>query len=330
MNQRISRRTWIAGMGAAAISGLPAIAQAQSNAYPQRPIRIVVPWAAGGGSDAIVRAIAPALSLRLGQPVIVDNRPGAIGTIGSSLVARSPADGYTLLFGSADSQSIAPHVLRKSPYDSVKDFVSIVPIGFTPLAFIVHASHPAKTFAQFVQIAHDAKPALLYGSWGIGSSGQITMEALKQALKIDLTHVPYNSTAPLMQAQLAREVGCSIIPALVAEQHAQAGVVRILAINSPDRLPSHPDVPLIRELGVVGLEVSPWLGLLGPAGLPQDVIAKLNTTVAATLSDPQVIEAMRKMSIVLQHMPPTKFQQFTDSEYERWGRYIRTAKILVD
>lgn len=330
MKIRISRRTMVSGLVATAVTGLPQLGRAQANDYPQRPIKIIVPWGAGGGSDVIVRAIAPSLAARLGQPVIVDNRPGAIGTIGSSVVSHSAADGYTLLYGSADSQSIAPHVLRKPPYDSNKDFVSIAPIGFTPLAIMVHATHPAKTFAQFVQMAKDAKQPLMYGSWGVGSSGQITMEALKQVAKIDLTHVPYNSTAPLMQAQLAKEIDCAIIPVLVAEQYARVGTVRFIAMNAPERLPGFTDLPVMKELGIVGLEVSPWIGFLGPAALPQNIIAKLNAAIGASMAEAQVAEVMKKLYIVTQHMPAARFQQFTQSEYERWGSYIRTARIQVD
>ncbi len=325
----VSRRTVVSGLLATGFSSLPVVGSAQGSDYPRRPVKIVVPWAAGGGSDAVVRAIAPVLSQRLGQPVIVDNRPGATGTLGSAVVANSPADGYTLLFGSADSQSIAPQVMRKSPYAN-SAFVSIAPIGITPLAVMVHATHPAKTFAQFTQIARESKPPMFYGSWGIGSSGHIAMEALKDLVKIDMNHVPYNSTAPLMQAQLAKEVDCSIIPLLVAEQYAKAGTVRILAINAPERLAGHSDVPLMKDLGINGLETGLWVGILGPAGTPPSVIDKLNSAFGASLADPQVTESMKKMSMVLQRMPPAKYQEFTQVEYERWGRYIRKARIEID
>lgn len=331
MKRPSPRRTFLGGLAAVVCGVLPRQAMTQTSEFPRRPVRIIVPYGAGGGSDAIARAIAPYLAQKLGQPVIVDNRPGAIGTIGSSAVAHSAADGYTLLLGSADSQSIAPHVMRKAPYDANRDFTSIASLGVTPLALMVHASHPARTFGQFVQLAREAKTPLAYGSWGIGSSGQITVEALKQATRIELTHVPYNSTAPLMQAQLAREIECAVIPVLVAEQHVRTGTVRFLAINAPDRLADYPEVPVIRELGVARLgDVSPWLGFLGPAGMPAEIVDKLNAAFGSAMAEPQVVEAMRRMSIVLQPMPAAKFQQFTQAEYERWGRYIRSARIQLD
>lgn len=166
MNKNFNRRTMLARMGLTLGSLAPMPIWAQTAGFPTGPIKIIMPWAAGGGGDVLVRAMTSAMSQRLGQPVIVDNRPGAIGTIGSLAAARSPADGLTLVYGTADSHSIAPHILKSSPYDSKKDFVAVAPIGFTPLTLIVHASHPAKTFEQYLQMARQAKEPLTYGSWG--------------------------------------------------------------------------------------------------------------------------------------------------------------------
>jgi tripartite-type tricarboxylate transporter receptor subunit TctC len=328
MNLRINRRHALVSALAAA-AGLPFQAASQSSAYPNRPIKIIVPWAAGGGGDVLVRAIAPALSLRLGQAIVIDNRPGAIGTIGSLAAARSAADGYTLVYGTADSHSIAPHILKAPPYDAKKDFVAIAPIGFTPLAFVVHASHPAKTLAQFIQMAKEAKEPLTFGSWGQGSSGQITMEALKQVTKIDLLHVPYNGTAPLMQAQLSKEINCSIVPVLVADQHVRAGTVRMLAVTARERLPGFQEVPVMKEMGVA-IDMGPWLGFMGPVGLSNDIVLKLNQAIAASLAETQVSDTMKKMHMVIDQMNTTSYQNFTNSEYERWGSYIRTAKVSID
>lgn len=329
MTHQISRRTVLASAAAGALGGLSGLAQAQTAAYPNRPIKIIMPWAAGGGGDVLVRAMTPALAQRLGQPVVVDNRPGAIGTIGSQAVARSPADGYTLVYGTADSHSIAPHILKAVPYDSRKDFVAVAPIGFTPLTLLVHASHPAKTFTQFLQMARQAKQPLTYGSWGQGSSGQITMEALKQKAKVDLLHVPYNGTAPLMQAALANQVECIIVPVLVADQHVKAGSVRMLAVTARERLAAFADVPLMKEMGVE-IDMGPWLGFLAPAGTPNSIVEKLNSAIAASIAEPQVAEVMKKMTMVIDRMSPTDYQKFVNSEYDRWGAYIRTAAITVD
>lgn len=329
MKHSISRRTALASLAVGIAGAGPLQALAQASGFPSRPIRIIMPWAAGGGGDVLVRAMTPALAQRLGQPVVVENRPGAIGTIGSLAAARSPADGHTLVYGTADSHSIAPNLLKASPYDSKKEFLAVAPIGFTPLTLIVHASHPAKTFAQFLQMARQSKDPLTYGSWGQGSSGQITMEALKQKAKIDLLHVPYNGTAPLMQAGLANQVNCAIVPVLVADQHVRAGTVRMLAVTARERLAAFPDVPLMKEMGVE-IDMGPWLGFLAPAGTPADIVEKLNAAITASIAEPQVAEVMKKMTMVIDKMGPAVYQKFVHSEYDRWGSYIKAAGITMD
>ncbi|MFC7462073.1 Bug family tripartite tricarboxylate transporter substrate binding protein [Hydrogenophaga defluvii] len=329
MTHSLNRRSAMFALGAAACAAAPLPTWAQAPAYPSRPVKIIMPWAAGGGGDVLVRAMTASLAQRLGQPVIVENRPGAIGTIGSLAAANSAADGYTLVYGTADSHSIAPHILKVPPYDSKKAFVAVAPIGFTPLALMVHASHPARSFSQFMQMAKDAKAPMTFGSWGQGSSGQIVMEALKQKTKLDLLHVPYNGTAPLMQAQLASQIDCAIVPVLVADQHVKAGTVRILAVTARERLTGFPDTPILKEFGVE-LDMGPWLGFLAPAGTPIDVVNKLNGAITASLQEPQVAEVMKKMTMVIEQMSPNAYQQFYNSEYDRWGSYIKTAKVTVD
>ena len=329
MKQHPSRRQVIGALSASALAGLAPTAWAQSSNFPSKPVKIIMPWAAGGGGDVLVRAMVPALSQRLGQPVVVENRPGAIGTIGSLAAARSPADGYTLVYGAADSHSIAPHILKQSPYDSKKDFVAVAPIGFTPLALVVHASHPAKTFAEFLQMAKAAKEPPTFGSWGLGSSGQITMEALKQVAGVNLLHVPYNGTAPLMQAQLANQINCAIVPIPVAAAHVQSGAVRMLVITARERLAAYSQIPIMKELGIA-IDMGPWLGFLAPAGTPADIVAKLNAAFDGAMADPQVKETMSKMSMVADRMSPQAYQNFYNSEFDRWGTYIRTANVKLD
>ena len=219
--------------------------------------------------------------------------------------------------------------MKVSPYDSKKDFVAVAPIGFTPLALVVHASNPAKTFEQFLQQARDTKPPLTFGSWGQGSSGQITVEALKQVAKIDLLHVPYNGTAPLIQAQLANQINCSICPIPVAEQHARAGNVRMLVVAAKERLADYKDIPTMREMGIA-IDMGPWLGFLAPTGVPADVLAKLHAAIEGTLAEPGVAETMKKMTMVIDRMDQRTYQNFYNSEYDRWGEYIRTAKVSLD
>lgn len=329
MPSPLTRRNALRFLSLPALGGTALAAWAQGGAYPSRPIKIIVPWAAGGGGDALVRVMAPVLSQRLGQPVIIDNRPGAIGTIGSLAGARSPADGYTLIYGAADSHSIAPHILKPMPFDAKKEFVAVAPLGFTPLTVMVHTSHPAQTLAEFLQMARQAKEPLTYGSWGQGSSGQIIMEVLKQTTHTELLHVPYNSTAPLMQAQLGKQVDCAIIPTLVAEQHVAAGTIRMLAVTAPQRLPAYAKVPTLKEFGV-DIDIGPWLGFVAPARTPTDVVARLHDAIESALADAQVAESMRKMSMVMTPMTAAAYQQFYEREYDRWGSYIRSANITLN
>jgi tripartite-type tricarboxylate transporter receptor subunit TctC len=325
----LSRRAMLGNLGTGLLAGLAGPAMAQSGAYPNRPIKIIMPWAAGGGGDVIVRLMAPSLSQRLGQPVVVDNRAGAIGTIGSLAAARSPADGYTLVYAGADSHSIAPHILKQIPYDARKDFTPIASIGFFPLGLVVNASHPAKTIGQFLEMAKAAKQPLTFGSWGQGTSGHITMEAFKEVSKVNMLHIPYNGTAPLVQAQLASQIDSSINALSVIEPHIRSGTLRLLAVTARQRLPQFPDVPIMKEMGI-SLDMGPWIGIFAPSGVPADIVAKLHDAIDATLREPAIVEQTRKMIMVMEQMDLPSYRDFYASEYERWGQYIRAAKITVE
>ena len=325
----ITRRNALGTMSAGLLGATAGPLFAQTGPYPNKPIRIIVPWAAGGGGDVVVRMFAPGMQKRLGQPIVVENKPGAIGTIGSQAAARSPADGYTILYGSADSHSIAPQVFKQAPYDAKKEFVAIAPIGFPPISICVHASHPAKTFDQFLKMAREAREPPTYGSWGQGGSGHITMEALKQVAKIQLVHVPYNGTAPLLQGQLANQVDCAVNTLPTVEPHIRAGTLRLLALVAKERLSQFPDVPILKEMGIP-IEIGGWIGFLAPAGVPADVLAKLHDAIDATAREPAMAAEMKKMTLVPDYQDQRSYQAFYLSEYDRWGQYIRNAKITLD
>ena len=321
----IHRRTAIASLLGAALA--PSLAQ--TNNFPNRPLRIIVPWAAGGGGDVIVRLMSPGMGQRLGQPVVVDNRPGAIGTIGSQAAARSPADGHTLVYVGADSHSIAPHILKSIPYDARKDFIPIAPIALLPLGLVVKSNHPARNIDQFLRMAREAKQPVSFGSWSQGSSGHITMEAFQQATRVQMLHVPYNGTAPLIQAQLAGQIECSINALSVVEQHVRAGTLRLLAVTARQRVHNFPDVPMMKEMGI-SIDMGPWIGLAAPAGTPPEVVARLHEVIDATLRDPAIAEQMNKMIMLPDPMDQRSYQAFVNSEYDRWGNYIRAANVKLD
>ncbi len=324
-----TRRAILGSLGATMLATHASTAFSQGGAYPNRPIKVIVPWAVGGGGDVIVRLMGPSLQRRLGQPIVVDNRPGAIGTIGSLAAARSPADGYTLVYGGMESHTIAPSAMKKAPYDPKKEFIAIAPLGFFPAALVVSANHPAKNLTQFLQMAKDAKPEMSFGSWSTATSGHLMMEALKQTKGVNLLHVPYNGTAPLLQAQLSHQVDCSINVLSTVEPHIRNGALRLLAVAMPERLPEFPDVPTFKENGV-DVARGPWVGIFGPVGLPADVVARVHDAVDATLKESAIVEQTKKMFFVVEHMDQRAYQDFYLSEVDRWGQYVKKAKVAIE
>jgi tripartite-type tricarboxylate transporter receptor subunit TctC len=329
MKTGFTRRAVLGTIGTGMLAGVAGSALAQQGPYPSRPIKIIMPWPAGGAGDVIVRLMAPHLSQRLGQPVVVENRVGAMGTIGSLAAARSAPDGYTLVYAGADSHSIAPHVLKQVPYDARREFVAVAPIGFFPLGLVVNASHPAKNLGEFLQMAKAAKQSLTFGSWGPGSSGHIIMEAFKDVSKVNMLHVPYAGTAPLVQAQLSNQIDSSINALSVLEPHVRAGTLRLLAITAKERVPQFSGIPIMKEIGI-SIDMGPWIGIHAPSGVPGDVLSKLHDAIEATLREPAVVEQTKKMIMVIDHMDQPAYQRFFLSEYDRWGQYIRNAKVTVD
>lgn len=325
-HRRLTRRAFAAG---AALFGLTANALPTMAAdLPTKPIRIIVPWPAGGGGDVVVRLMAPALSERLNTPVVVENRPGATGTIGSTAAARSPADGYTLVYGTADSNSIMPHLLKGVSYDR-RSFVAVAPIGYFPYALAVHPSVNASNLKEFVQLARASAEPLSYGSWGVGSSGHVLGESVKAATGIDILHIPFQGTAPVLNALISGQVKSAILPMPLVEQYVKSGSIKLLGVAAAERLPGLSELPTLKEQGA-NVDLTTWVGFLAPEKVPADILARLHKAISEVEARPDVSARLRQLQVISQPMSQPEYQTFVESEYERWGEVVRQARITLE
>ncbi len=321
------RASLAAALAAAFLGTFAAAAHAQGS---DKPIRVVVPWPAGGGSDVVARAVAGPLSEQLKQPVVIDNRPGANGGIGSLSVARAPADGLTLVWVTADTHAMNPHVYPKLGYDPRTDFTAIALVGYFPYALIVNSAFPANNIGEFVNETRQRPGKVTFASWGIGGSAHVAMEMFRSQGKFDVLHVPYTGAAPAIAAVAGGQVDSMIVPMSVAGPQAAGGKVKILGLASPKRFSAAPDLKTFAEQGVP-VDGGTWVGFMAPANTPDDVVQRLNRAVATVLSNPQVREQLVKMNV--DPAPPqtaAQFKAFVASEYDRWGTVIRGANIRVE
>jgi tripartite-type tricarboxylate transporter receptor subunit TctC len=307
------------------IFGIAGNAVAQN--YPNRPIRIVVVSTPGGSVDTMARVVGPRLAERWGQQVIVDNRPGAGGAIAAEIVARSPADGYTLIMGTV--ASLATNVsLRKSlPYDPVRDFAPITLVATQNLMLLIHPSIPAKSVKELVALAKRQPGQLSFASAGNGTGGHLSGELFKLLAGIDLLHVPYKGVAPALIDVISGQVSMTFASILSGHPHAQSGKLRALAVTGARRSPAVPQLPTMIEAGVKGYESATWYGLLAPAGTPPDIVAKLNAEVVSILKQPETHERLSKEGADPVGNTPAEFGKFIRSEIEKWGKVIKAAGI---
>lgn len=307
----------------------PRLALAQS-ALPSGTVRLVVPYNPGGITDILARGLMQPMTATLGHTVVVENRPGANGSIGATLVARSPADGLTMLVGVTDTHAVNPAAMRNLPYVPERDFVPVNLITRVPLALAVGPTQRSLADLRAFVAAAKARPGgLTHSSWGVGSVSQIAMLRIAETAGIELLHVPFTGAAPAAQALAAGQVDSMILPAGAAEALARDGNVRVLAVLSPERLPLLPSVPTMKEQGV-DLSVSIFQGLFAPARTPAPVVALLNEAVARGLQDPQMLEILRGQASVAEPMTTPQLAELVKEEQEAWGRVIRTANIHLD
>ncbi|MDB5851372.1 MAG: hypothetical protein JWP29_5124 [Rhodoferax sp.] len=312
-----------AGLGGVAMS-LPAMAE-----FPDHPIRMVVAYPPGGATDVMARAVAARLGERLKQPVIVENKPGASGMIGTEYVGKSVADGYTLIFTAADTHSMNPHVYPKITYDARRDFTPVAQVGYLPLALIINPQVPAKNVAEFVALLKQQPGKFTYASFGVGSSSQVAMEMFKGEAQVNLLHVPFQGAAPAVAAIMGGQVDAMMVPLTLAEPNHRAGKVRLLGVAAATRFAGAPDSPTFAEQGMA-LNSAPWVGILSPSRVPPETVEKLNREVNAALEDPQIRETLQKNGLQPFTSSQAAFKALLDVEYERWGKTIRDANIRVD
>jgi tripartite-type tricarboxylate transporter receptor subunit TctC len=304
---------------------VPALAAAQS--YPARPLTIINGFPPGGPTDAALRPIAAKLAGRLGQPVLVDNRPGAAGMLGAAAVAHAAPDGYVLLFGVAANLAVAPATMRRPPYDPVRAFTPVGEIARGPYLWLVRADNPARDMAQFVAWTKAHPGKVNYASPGQGSVHHIATEILKQKTGADMTHVPYKGGTALATALLGGEVQAMIESPSAYLANIRAGKLRALAVTGEHRLPALPDVATLDEQGIHGLDVHSWWGLAGPAGMPKEVVGRLNAELRAVLADPQLLELFAKMNVTPTPGTPEAFAAYIAEEAQRWKRFVAESGV---
>ena len=297
--------------------------------YPNKPIRVIVPYAAGGLPDTITRLVGPKMADALGQQIVVENRGGAGGISGTEAVAKAAPDGYLLLVADVGQVAINPHIFSKLPYEQ-KDLTGVSLIAFSALFLTLHQSVPANSFKDLVAYIKDNPGKLNYGSSGIGSIHHLSMEAMKTSLGLNIVHVPYKGMGQAVPALLGGQVAMvpSALPAV--EGHVKAGTVKMVAISTAKRSPQAPEVPTIAEMGVPGYDFAPEIGLLAPAGTPPAIVARLSAAVAKAVRVPEVADRFKQLGIDPVGNSPEAYNAQIRAAYEKYGQVVKAAGVKAD
>lgn len=321
---KISRRTLLAF---AAAGASPLFARAAN--YPERPVSVIVPWAPGGSTDILARAIADQLSHSLGQPFVVENRAGASGNIGSALVARAKPDGYTLLVGSMSTHAMNPALMSNMPFRGADDFSPIALVANVINTMVVHPSVPAKNLREFIAYAKAHPGKLAYASAGGGSTNHLSAEMFNKAAGIRMLHVPYKGGAPAVLATVANETQVLFSAGTQTLPHVKAGRLRLLAVTEPGRSKLLPDVPSVSEV-LPGYEMSVWYAVFGPAGMPQELVQQLNADINKALAVPEVRARMEAMGVDVVKSTPGQLESKLRQDTDRYARIIHDLDIKLD
>jgi tripartite-type tricarboxylate transporter receptor subunit TctC len=297
--------------------------------YPNRAITVIVGFAPGGGTDTVARAMQKAMSDRLGQQVVVDNKPGAGGNIATDMVAKAAPDGHTIMLANVGSLSVAPHLVTNLPYDPMKDLAPVSMAVIFPNLVVLHPSVPAKTLGEFIKLAKESPGKYTYGSSGIGGAGHLAGELLKMMAKIDLVHVPFKGGGPAMQAMLGGQIHSYFATPVAAGPHVKAGKAIALATTGAQRDPLMPEVPTVAESGYAGYEATNWYAFVVPVKTPKEIVTRLNRDIVACLKDPVVIDLLRKQGVEPSPSTPDELAKFMKKELDVWGKVVKEAKIEV-
>jgi len=321
-----SLRLAIAALIALIVAQMPLQASAQTQGWPTRPINIVVSFGAGGTADILARMIGEELSTALGQPVVIENRPGAGGNLGAQTVARAAPDGYTLLMSGSPTHSVGPHLFKNLSYDPMKDVPPVAMIAIAPNLLVVNAELPAKSVKELVQLARDKPGQITFSSAGIATSGYLAAEMLKSSAKLDMAHVPYKSGPEAVTGVLAGDVSFIFftVPALLPQ--VTAGKLRALAITGKERSALVPDVPTVAEAGFSDYEVLAWFALFAPKGTPEPIVQRLSTEIEKILKRPDIREKMAKLGTEPRFMNSQQLTDFVTMESAKFGKLLQGAK----
>jgi tripartite-type tricarboxylate transporter receptor subunit TctC len=311
-----------------ALAGTPALADEKG--FPQRAVTLLVPYLPGGTPDIMARVIGPELSKMWGQPVVVDNRAGANGTIGSGAVARSKADGYTLLVGTSSTNVINGMLYSKMTYDGIKDFAPVALLGTLSNVLVVNPKVPAQSVQELIALMKANPSGFTYGSGGNGSSNHLAAEMFKTMAGVSMTHIPYKSAAPALQGLIAGETSMIFENVSTAIPHIKSGALRPLGVTSAKGTAVLPDQPSIQKAGVPGYDMAFWYGLLAPANTPDEIVRKINADVNAVLAKPEIRQNLQDRGVDLQALSPAQFGSYMQAEVPKWAAVVKASGARID
>jgi tripartite-type tricarboxylate transporter receptor subunit TctC len=331
LDAAMKRRTLVLAAGAVAgvLALAPLAAQAQA-AFPTRPITIVVPFSAGGTTDILARVVGQYLSKDLGQPVVVDNRPGAGGNIGAQAVSRAAPDGYTLLMGTVGTHAINQSLYKKMAFDPIKDFAPLTRVALVPNLLVANPSQPYKNVKEMIAYAKANPGKVTFGSSGNGSSIHLSGELFQHMAGVEMQHVPYRGSSPAVTDLIGGQIAVMFDNMPSAIGYVKSGKLRALAVTTPKRSPALPDVPTIAEAGVPGYGATSWFGLLAPANTPAPVVTKLNASILKALADPEVKKKLAEQGAEPHGEKPEQFAEFIKSETAKWGKTVKESGATVE